>query len=87
MKRAMLIVCAIGLIMAMYGLADAIDRHGDARAELAAAVQRDCLPRPGETAIIISDGRRTECRLYTTRSTSPGMARQLVSASALEVQP
>lgn len=87
MKAAMLAVCAVGLIIAALGLADAIDRHGDTQAELAAAYREGCLPRPGETSIIVSDGHRASCRILTTASLNPGMARKLVSAAVVEVMP
>ncbi len=87
MKAGMLTVCAIGLIAAAYGLADAIDRAGDARADLARTLRDDCMPRNGQTAWIRSNGSRMECRIYTTAGEQYGMARQLVSATAIETQP
>lgn len=87
MKTAMAALCAIGIAMALYGLTDAIDRHGDTQAELAQAFRDGCLPRAGETAIIVSDGRVARCRIITTASSSPGMAPRLISAAAIEVMP
>lgn len=87
MKTAALIVCAIGLIIAALGLADAIDRHGNAQAELAQAFREGCLPKAGETAITVSDGRTARCRILSTPSLNPGMAKKLISTAAVEVTP
>ncbi len=35
MKRSMILICACGLLLAFYGLADAITTAGNQRAELA----------------------------------------------------
>lgn len=75
------------LILTAYGMVDAIGRHAEARIELAQAFRDGCLPRAGETAIIVSDGRVARCRIISTASSSPGMAPRLISAAAIEVMP
>lgn len=87
MKTAMAVVCAIGLLVAVLGLADAIDRHGDAQADLAGALRESCIPKAGETAIIVSNGRTARCRILSTASTSTGMAPQVLSAAVIELMP
>lgn len=89
MKRLTAALAAGALLVGAYGIADAIDRAGDTRAELALALRESCMPQAGETAIIVSDGRRARCRILSTASTSPGMAPRLISAAVveLEVQP
>jgi hypothetical protein len=78
MKTAMLTVCAVGLMLAIYGLADAIDRAGDTRAELAQAYREGCLPGAGETA---------RCWIYSTASVQYAKVPRLVSAAVVEVLP
>lgn len=87
MKALMFGLCAIGLALTVYGMADAVDRHGDAQAELARALRESCMPKAGETAIIVSDGVVARCRILSTASTSRGMAPQLISAAVVDVTP
>ena len=87
MKTAMLTVCAVGLMLAIYGLADAIDRAGDTRAELAQAYREGCLPGAGETARIVSDGRTARCWICSTASVQYAKVPRLVSAAVVEVLP
>lgn len=53
-------VASVGMILVLlgaYAAVDAIDQHTEARLQLASAYREGCLPAPGETAIIVSDGR------------------------------
>ena len=77
----------IGAILVAYNVVDRIEQHTEARIAQASAYREGCLPAAGETAIIVSNGRTARCRTYTTPSLSTGMAPQLVSAAAVEVQP
>lgn len=77
---------AAGLLLTVYGLTQAIDRHGDAQAQMAHAWRDACQPQAGQTVVIVSDGRVANCRIYVTASMSPGMARQLVSAAAVALE-
>lgn len=86
MKRAMIGVCACGIVLALYGLTDAITTAGDKRAELAHAMRESCMPTAGQTAIIVSDGRIARCRIYSSASQSRGMAPRLISAAAVEIE-
>ena len=77
----------IGLILIAYNVVDRIEQYTEARLAQAEAYRDGCLPRPGETAIITSNGRTARCLTYTTPSLSPGMDRKLVSAAVVEVTP
>jgi hypothetical protein len=77
----------IGVILVAYQVVDRIEQHTEAIIAQEQAFRDGCLPRAGETAVITSDGRTARCLTYTTPSLSPGMARQLVSAAAVEVTP
>ena len=80
MKAAALLLALLGV----YGLVDAIDRDIDARLEFVRTADEKCLPRAaGESAILISDGHRMQCRVYVRNT--PGMARALVSAAVMDL--
>lgn len=87
MKRLTAALAAGALLVGAYGIADAIDRHGDAQADLAGALRESCIPKAGETAIIVSNGRTARCRILSTASTSTGMAPQVLSAAVIELVP
>lgn len=81
-------VASVGLLLVLlgaYAAVDSIDQYTEARVQLAEAYREGCLPGPGETARITSDGRTAQCRIYSTASLSRGMAPQLVSAAAVQV--
>ena len=84
MKTLMLAVCAVGFLLATYGFVDAIERDNEARLAYHAALHEDCIPKTGQTAVIVSDGQRVHCRLYSSASTHTGMVPQLISAAVLE---
>lgn len=86
MKTLAMVAGLTGLILTAYGMADAVDRHTEARLELAQAFKDGCLPKAGETAIIVSDGRVARCRILSTRSVSPGFAPRLVSAAVVDLE-
>lgn len=77
----------IGAILIAYNVVDRIEQHTEAVIAQERSFREGCMPRPGETAVITSNGRTAHCRTYTTPSLSPGMARQLVSVAAVEVMP
>lgn len=88
MKRRIAYTCMVlGAILIAYGILDRIDQATEARIAAAENFEKGCLPRAGETAIIVSNGRTARCMTYTTPSLSPGMARKLVSAAVVEVAP
>jgi hypothetical protein len=79
-----LTAAAMIVIFGAYGLVDKIDRDADARADYKRWTQEACLPiLPGESALIVSDGRQMRCRIY--RNATPGMAPVIVSAAVMEV--
>ena len=85
-RRAAYTAMVIGLLLVAYNIVDRIERSTEARIAAAEAYRDGCLPGPGETAIIVGDGRRARCRIYSTRSLSPGMAPRLVSAAAVQIE-
>ncbi len=87
MKTAMTTLCTIGIMLAAWGMADAIDRRTEAVISAAASFRDSCLPGAGETSIIVSDGRVARCRILSTASTSIGMAPRLISSAVVEVMP
>jgi len=88
MKRQIAYSAAvIGVVMIAYHVVDRIEQHTEAVIAHERSFREGCLPRAGETSVITSDGRTARCLTYTTPSLSPGMARQLVSAAAIEVTP
>lgn len=71
------------LLLALLAV-DANDRAADARAEFLRMADEDCLTlKPGEMAVIISDGRQMRCRIYANHGT--GLAARLVSSAVLEI--
>lgn len=87
MKPLAYTAAVVGAILAAYHIVDRIEQHTEAVIAQERSFREGCLPRPGETAVITSNGRTAHCRTYTTPSLSPGMARQLVSVAAVEVAP
>lgn len=86
-RRATYTAMVIGLLLVAYNIVDRIHQHTEAVIAQERSFREGCMPRPGETAVITSNGRTAHCRTYTTPSLSPGMARQLVSVAAVEVMP
>ncbi len=85
MKRQIAYTCMVlGGILIAYGILDRIDQATEARIAAAENFEKACLPRAGETAIIVSNGRQVRCSTFTTPSLSPGMARHLVSSAVVE---
>lgn len=76
----------LALLFAAYAGVEALHQRTEARLQLADAYREGCLPGPGETARITSDGRTAQCRIYSTASLTRGMAPRLVSAAAVEVR-
>lgn len=77
----------LAVIFIAYNITDRIEQATEARIALADAFREGCMPQPGETSIIVSDGRTARCRIFSTPSTSQGMAPRLVSAAVVEVTP
>lgn len=74
----------IGVILIAYNIVDRIEQATEARIAAAENLEKACLPRVGETAIIVSNGRQVRCSTFTTPSLSPGMAKHLVSSAVVE---
>lgn len=77
----------IAILFLAYAAVEAIDASTEARIELAQAYRDGCLPGPGETAMIVSDGRTAQCRIYTTASLTTGRAPQILSVAAVQLHP
>jgi len=73
-------------LLAAYASVEALHERNESRLQLAEAYREGCLPGPGETARITSDGHTAQCRIYSTASLTRGMAPRLVSAAAVEVR-
>lgn len=86
MKPAATFAIVLGAILIVLGLADRIDRWGDAQAaardDYRAWVADACLPQAGERALAIHDGQRITCTIYATAGY--GLAEQVRSAATLE---
>lgn len=78
--RALLI---IALILGTYGGADMVERNTEARLAVAESLREACIPAPGATAIITRNAETIRCRIYTSTSLQPGMARHLLSTAAV----
>lgn len=87
MKALLLAITLVAALLGIMGMVDAIEQNTEARIAVASAFREGCLPDPGETAVIISDGRRAKCRIYTTASRSLGMAPKLISVAAVDLVP
>lgn len=86
-RRAGIALAVIAGLIGAYGLVDRIERDTEARIALASAYRDSCLPKPGETTVVISDGRTVHCRTYSTKSVQRGFSPSLVSVAAVEVAP
>lgn len=87
MKAALFAVGAVLIWLAAQALVQTIEADTEARIAQAGAYRDGCLPAPGETAVVVSDGRTARCRIYSNKSPHRGMVPQLVSAAAVEVMP
>lgn len=65
--------------------ADRIERETESRIAFREWTADACTPAANQTAVLINDGQRLHCTLYS-RAT-PGLAREVVSASVIEVAP
>lgn len=74
----------IAVILIAYNIVDRVEQATEARIAAAESFEKGCLPRAGETAIVVSNGRQVRCITYTTPSLSPGMAKHLVSSAVVE---
>lgn len=71
------------LTMGAWGIVDKIDQDADARHEYKRWVNESCLPvMPGESAVIVSDGKQMRCRIYTNNTR--GMVPMVVSSAVME---
>lgn len=86
-RQAAYSAMVIGLLLIAYNVVDRVEQNTEARLAQAEAYREGCLPGPGETARITSNGRTAHCRIYSTPSLATGMAPQLVSVAAVEVTP
>jgi hypothetical protein len=77
----------LGVILIAYNIVDRIEQHTEAVIASEQAFRDGCLPRAGEMAIIVSNGRSARCRIYSSNSTGSGMASKMVSAAVIEVNP
>ncbi len=76
----MAVVCLIGL----YGAIDIMERATEERLALQHWAEDACIPtRAGDKAVIVSDGRRLRCTIYT--NTGYGRAPVIVSAAVLDL--
>jgi hypothetical protein len=76
----MAVVCLCGL----YGAVDIMDRATDERIALQRWAEDACIPtRAGDRAVIVSDGSRVRCTIYS--NTDYGRAPVVVSAAVLEL--
>jgi len=87
MKNAAYTAALIGIIVIAYNVVDRIEQNTEAKIAAAESFEKGCMPGAGEMAIIVSNGRSARCRIYSSASTSPGMASRLVSAAVVEVNP
>lgn len=82
--KPLAVFAAIAALLGVYGLVDTIDRATEARVDFLRTADEKCLPlRPGESSIIVSDGRQMRCRVYIRNS--PGMAPAIVSAAVMDI--
>ena len=86
-RQAAYSAMVIGVIFIAYHIVDRVEQATEARIALADAFREGCMPQAGETPIIVSDGRTARCRIFSTASTSTGLAPRIVSAAAVEVMP
>jgi hypothetical protein len=77
----------VAVILIAYNITDRIEQNTEAKIAAAESFEKGCMPSAGETSIIVSNGRSARCRIYSSASTSTGMAPRLVSAAVVEVNP
>ncbi len=86
-RQAAYSAMVIGVILIAYNIVDRIEQNTEAKIAAAESFEKGCMPSAGETSIIVSNGRSARCRIYSSASTSTGMAPRLVSAAVVEVNP
>lgn len=86
MKAAAYALAAVLFWLGAQGLVQLVEDNTEARLAQAEAYREGCLPQPGETAWIVSNGHTAHCRIYSSPSLHRGMAPHLISAAAVDVQ-
>lgn len=87
MKNVAHAAMLVAVILIAYNIVDRIEQNTEAKIAAAESFEKGCMPGAGETSIIVSNGRSARCRIYSSASTSTGMAPRLVSAAVVEVNP
>lgn len=84
MKPALTALMAVACLIGLYGAIDIMDRATEERLALQRWAEDACIPtRAGDKAVIISDGRRVRCTIYS--NSDYGRAPVIVSAAVMEL--